>query len=162
MLNSQLSEIVADAYAELEENFGANGVYGKEIKVTVNKDSLLNQFSEILNISVEEIVADGFAADVEAVIAKYENEYNSASPEITAELTTLDYESKYSFITDSFATDENYVYTDYTSDVGNIAMVTYSDGVNTVRFILNYNIYSVNVNLDGTVYKIDKLGFVRL
>lgn len=73
------------------------------------------------------------------------------------------YTSKYSFLTDSSAFDENYVYTDYTNDRGNIVLVTYKDPKtgDEVRFLLNYNIYTVKVKLDdGKVYTLGKYEYV--
>ena len=71
--------------------------------------------------------------------------------------------SKYSYITDSIATDNDYVYTDFTIDNDLVTMVTYQDRAtgDTVRFILNYNIYAVTVDLgNGQVYELDRYGFV--
>jgi hypothetical protein len=71
--------------------------------------------------------------------------------------------------TNSEATDrKNYVSTAYTLDDERLVMVTYSDAykggeeVNEVRFILNYNIFSVKVTLDGTTYEIPSYGYVRI
>ena len=41
--------------------------------------------------------------------------------------------------------------------------ITYTNGDDSVSFILNYNIYRVRVRLeDGTVYDLDKLGYVKI
>ena len=74
------------------------------------------------------------------------------------------YESKYQYVTTSEALDEDYVYTDYTVDNDLIVLVTYEheDGRRT-SFILNYNLYSVEVTIDGVVYSsIPKYGFVEI
>ena len=39
--------------------------------------------------------------------------------------------------------------TDYTCDLGNVVIVTYSNGTDSVSFILNYNIYDVEVRLES-------------
>ena len=42
-------------------------------------------------------------------------------------------------------------------------MVTYKKGNETVRFLLNYNLYSVKITLaDGEVYVLDNYGFVKI
>ena len=73
------------------------------------------------------------------------------------------YVSQYSFYTlsDCLAGDD-YVVTDYTLDNGKVAIVTYQKGDSVVRFILNYNIYTVNVRLDGQVYTLDKYSYVKI
>ena len=71
---------------------------------------------------------------------------------------------KHSFITDSFATDKDYVYTDFTSDK-DIVLVTYQNAEGkTVKFLLNYNIYTVEVDLDDGLeaYTLPKYGYVKI
>lgn len=59
--------------------------------------------------------------------------------------------------TESEATDgDDYVKTKYTLDDGLIVIVSYEGGTS---FILNYNIYSVQVRLNGTVYTIAPYGY---
>ena len=72
------------------------------------------------------------------------------------------YESKYSFATTSNGLDEDYKKTSYTLDNNKVVIVTYSNGEDTVRFILNYNIYTVDVRIDGVVYTLDKYEYVRI
>ena len=72
------------------------------------------------------------------------------------------YTSKYSFLTDSKAFDENYIYTDYTSDRGNIVIVTYTKGNHQVKFLLNYNIYTVEVRIGDETYKLSKYDYIRI
>jgi hypothetical protein len=52
---------------------------------------------------------------------------------------------------------EGYQYTKYTVDNGMIVKVTYDNGYS---FILNYNIYSVTVSLDGETITVGELGYV--
>jgi hypothetical protein len=165
MLDTQISETVDAAYAYLKENADQIG-YGKPLAVEISKDALMAQFADILNVSVSELSgADSeFSRGVDAIIAKYSAKYPTGDANAyTVTVDSIEYNSQYSFIAESLATDKDYVKTDYTSDTNNIVIVTYSDGTNTVRFILNYNIYSVTVNLgaDG-VYELDKYGYVRI
>ena len=125
----------------------------------------MEQFAEILNIEVSELEAGEFAKKVDAVIAKYESKYNGAATETdtcTINFSEIVYESKYTYITDSFAQDKDYVYTDYTCDNGNVVMVTYKNGDHKVKFVINYNNYPVVVKLDNDhIYEISKYDFVR-
>ena len=54
-------------------------------------------------------------------------------------------------------TDPNAVPTKYHSDDNMISYVEYENGIS---FLLNFNNYTVKVELDGTVYTIDAYGYV--
>ena len=68
--------------------------------------------------------------------------------------------------TDSFALDLKYDDTVYTDASGSVVMVTYSDGTNDVHFVLNYNLYDVNVRLKGVngdkAFVVPAYGFQRI
>ena len=49
-----------------------------------------------------------------------------------------------------------------TIDDHSVVIVTYSDGTNRVRFLLNFNQFAVNVRLDGRVYTLSKYGYEKL
>ena len=139
--------------------------YGKRVKLTVSaseREALILQFAEILNLSVAELktAAEGeqsFADLVNATINKYEAEYNGymqgdtlvEDKTVMVTLPAFEYNSAYSILTDSYAQDEDYVHTDYTIDNGNVVLVTYKNGDSVVRFVLNYNNFSVTVKLNG-------------
>ena len=112
-----------------------------------------------------------FRAQLEATLAKFVNDY-SAATEFTGDgvdpnvsVSELSYESKYQYVTNSTARDDDYDHTDYTVDNDLIVMVTYQhkDGRKT-SFILNYNLYSVEVTLEegADPYVLNKYGFVRI
>jgi hypothetical protein len=162
MIETQLADAVHDGYEYLEGTYGPSAAYGKEISVVVDEDTLMAQISEILNLTSEQLKAEKFDEEVKAITGKYETMYASGAAAYTVDFKNIEYNSKYSFITDSYATAEDYIKTDYTSDVGNIALITYSNGTDTVQFILNYNIYSVTVNLDGTLLEVGKFGYTRI
>ena len=136
------------------------------VKVVIDRAALLTQFSDILNRDVEALDTGDFKAAIDAVIANYLAEYpgdDANGKSYVVNFSSIVYESKYSYLTDSFAQDKDYVYTDYTSDNGNVTLVTYRQGDKVVRFILNYNIYSVTVKLDAEhTYTIESHGFVRI
>ncbi len=59
--------------------------------------------------------------------------------------------------TDSSATDgDDYVATKYTINDGTVVLVTYEGGK---AFILNYNVYDVDVTIGGTTYTLAKYGY---
>ena len=67
-------------------------------------------------------------------------------------------------VTDSDATaGTGYADTDFTLEDQRLVLVTYkkADG-SLVKFILNYNIFDVEVKLDGKTYAIESYGFVRI
>ena len=188
LVNMLENKILVAKDEALDEMAASNAPYGTVLNVYINVDSLMEEFIGILNLdlTVEEIKAYEVATDVvfgdliNAVVAKYEkfNQPEAAEKyEITIDKTYFtdiggketeetfdDYISEYSFITDSFATDDDYIYTDFTSDK-DIVLVTYMDSEgNTVKFILNYNIYTVKVNLnDGNEpYTVPKYGYVKI
>ena len=68
---------------------------------------------------------------------------------LTLDVERVEYESAYRFVTDSFAQDEDYVPTIYTIADGSVVIVTYVKGDHSVRFVLNYNMFSVRVNIEG-------------
>ncbi len=167
MLDAQIAEAVRVGYEYLQNNEASSG---RPLAVSIDTDALIAQFCDILNLTAEELVGTAekptaFKTEVDGVVAKYEAEYPSGgtNPYVVS-FSAIEYESQYSYITESLATDgKNYVYTDYTSDINNIAMVTYSNGTDSVTFILNYNIYSVTVKLgDGETYTIGKYDYVKI
>ena len=143
--------------------------HGTPLSVSISKEALVAQFCDLINVTAEELVGTAeaptaFAAELDKVINKYLAEYPAAEGAYVVSFDAIEYSSQYSYITESLATDgKNYVYTDYTSDIDNISMVTYSNGTDSVSFILNYNIYSVTVNLgNGQTFTIDSFGYVKI
>ena len=90
-------------------------------------------------------------SDLLADYAKYYGDSSvDASHTVSIAADDIVYESVYSYTTTSLATDgDNYVYTDYSCDNGNVVMVTYEKGNKTVKFILNYNNFDIEVRLDA-------------
>ncbi len=166
LLDAQLLDAVNAALVLLGED-DANIV--KRVKVDVtdeNRASLMAQFADSLNRTVADLEASGFGAKLDAIIAKYESVYAGATlPEndYIINFANIEYSTKYTYITDSIATDKNYIYTDYTSDNGNVTMVTYKNGDSVVKFVLNYNNYPVTVKLDAnTTISLNAYGYTRI
>lgn len=176
MLDGKIAGDIALKYKELASLGTAYGE--KVVSVSVDRAKIVAEFKEILNLSEEDmlnyVVYDQYTFEylIDEVIAKYVNEYkpttDAGKENVVVNVETLgEYNSKYSFITDSAATDKDYVYTDYTSDAGNIILVTYektleNGEVDTVQFILNYNIYKVKINLNGEVHELGKYEYKPL
>ena len=161
-LDAQTYEMLNKKFAELH----AAADYTSRVKVVFDKTALISQFATIVGMSADELSKnESFIAKLDAVIAKYENEYKGHTDEslnVTVGINSIDYVSKYDYYTSSQATDEEYDFTDYTLDNGKVVVVTYKKGDSTVKFVLNYNIYSVNVRLGDTVYTLDKYGYVKI
>ena len=143
--------------------------YSKRIGVSADIDALVAIAHEMFELDNNETLPESFKASLESVLAKFQKEYDvtgvDAANVVTVSVDTLDYESDYQYVTGSTAKDDNYEYTDYTVDNDLIVMVTYAheDG-RTRSFILNYNIYSVEVVLEAGAepITIEKYNFVRI
>ncbi len=166
LLDKQILDSVDAALSALKAD-DAN--FGKRVKVDFTDaevEALLVTFADILNLTLEELKASELDEAVYALIASYEQTYAGAEdPALTVPVVFdgFEYASNYKFITDSFATDSDYEYTTYTVDDGNVTMVTYKSGESVVRFILNYNNFSVSVKLDAdNVYNLDKHSYIRI
>ncbi len=164
LIEAQITEFVDKAFDSLAEGGEAN--YDKRLKLVVDVDALMQQFSDILNIADLASADPEFYASVNQLVSKFTSEYTGASdPANTHEVTfsAIDYVSKYSYVTDSFAFDKDYVKTEYTIDNGNVTMVTYKKGNETVSFFLNYNSFTVNIRLDAnTVIELEKFSYKRI
>ena len=62
---------------------------------------------------------------------------------------------------DDAAKEDEYNYTKYTNDDGNIVAVTYGEGNNAYRtFILNYNFFDITTVYNGTTYTVPAFGYI--
>ena len=142
--------------------------YAKKIGVAADLDALVAQAHELFELDEDEVLPDSFRAALAAVLASFQKEYDisgvAAENVATVSVDALDYESDYQYVTGSTARDENYDYTDYTVDNDLIVMVTYRHEDGRERsFILNYNIYAVEVTLEDGAEPIviEKYSFAR-
>ncbi len=125
---------------------------GDGLKVTIDRAMLKDIFVSASQRTAEDAKLDQFEADLEAFCAAIEENYNGATHGgVVNELSIVAFEVDFSFyVTDSEAIDtEGYKSTNYTIDNGNVVMVTYKKGTETVNFILNYNSYAVTVRMNG-------------
>ena len=175
LLDTQIFDSITKKYAELQ----AAGEAGLTLTVIFDEDALYEQFASILGFTVEDLKAYAFSDDendtfvnaINAVFNKYRSEYpanNDETKNVVVNVSSIedyDEKSKYSFITESLGTDSkyDYDYTDYTSDNGNIVLVTYYNGTETHKFVLNYNLYEVEIKLDGVeTFVLPKYGYRKI
>ena len=143
-------------------------------------ESIIANAADRINLSSEELCAEfGLDASLREIIDGYHRQYSAGEEQTSIDGEDIVYKSKYKYVTDSFATDENYVRTDYTCDNGNLVMVCYEREVNgetdRVVFLLNYNIFSVKIKLDSSIHSniaeycdsdgyitLDSYGFVKI
>ncbi len=158
-VKAQIISDVSEAFAEMT----ANGEFGKGVKVTIDNAAVIEAAKSLLNLVDNKQISAEFAENVCAEIDSYLNvleeelceRYMIAGTEPGREVVfdrAQKYESKYNYITNSYSTDGvNYVETQYTLDNYNVVMVTYRDpkSGHEVKFVLNFNIYSVIVNIEG-------------
>ncbi len=167
-LEVSMAESVDDAYKSL-----AGTAPGTPLKVSIDKVDILKWFASEINAIYDDasgkiIFTEGTEDQwplleklFNELVVKYESEYDGGEGEIIVNIDsdTIAYESDHRFVTVSEADAADYDITNYTSDIDNIVIVTYENGT---RFILNYNIYTVDVRIDGVVYEIEKYGYVKL
>ncbi len=130
--------------------------YGQSIGVQFDTDAVLASAKYAL-------FTDTLDADFEAQLKAYMAANNGAGCDVVAQVADIEYQSAYRYFTYSKALDSNYVATESTVSDGTVVMVTYSNGEKTVHFLLNFNIFSVTVSLDGhDTVTLGKYGFLRL
>ena len=159
------NQIVSAVSAAFDSMYNDPANNGRGVKLTVDADALIAQAVALFNITDEELAADNLDDRINELKAYYENRYAGSADSLTVTFDAVDYVSEYDYVTDSFATDANYDKTEFSVDNHFVTMVTYRD-VKTgdeVRFILNYNIYTVDVVLDAnTTLTIGEYGYVRI
>jgi hypothetical protein len=166
--NRQIYAMINAAYDEM---IGDPANKGRGIKIDIDVDALVAQAVEIFDTDKDTLFATNFDEALNALVAGYEAKYNgegSTSTPYAINYSSVTYDdtyvSAYNAVTGSACTDKNYDKTDYTCDLGNVVIVTYSaDSGNAVTFILNYNIYDVEVRLeDGSVITLGKYEYKNI
>ncbi len=129
-----------------------------DVSVRLNRASVLKEAAKQLYVDTPDELDSEFVAAIDAYIASLKSK--SASWNVTTGNFT--YESAYNYLTLSGALDKDYDTTNYTIDNGSVTMVVYQYHGHSVRFILNHNMFSVNVNIDGEIKTLEKYAFIRL
>jgi len=138
--------------------------YGQKVKITVDVDAIIADAEAQLKATVSQEFRDKVA------LFKEKNEYTGDDGVLELNVTGIDTSlakndfltAKSNYMTESEATDPKYKTTNYTINDGSVVLVTYSDGTDSVRFLLNFSIFNVTVNYEGTVYTLEKHDFIRL
>ncbi len=167
-LKEELLAIFRSQLSAAADEYVSN--YGSKVKVVVDVDALYSQFAGKILAKYdaevkEDLTDDGKSALKEAireVAVEYANKYSGNATPVTLNFSEIvnadgvaytsyrEY-SSYSFTTDSKVTEnKTYDRTVYTVDTDNVVMVTYRKGNEEVKFILNYNLFAVDVKLPGS------------
>ena len=128
-----------------------------KVRVEIDAAAIKADAVDVLNAPI----SDWLSGKIDEFAAKYACGEGIMALTING-VTDYANETNYSFITDSKADDDAYKSTAYTIGNGAIVLVTYSNGADTVRFLLNYSIFKVKVELGDQTYTLDKFDFVRL
>lgn len=132
---------------------------GQAIKVTIDSDAILADAEEQLNSAPSDWLREQVAS------FKTANENDDPAGVMAFSINSVENyatKTKNSFVTDSQADDPAYKKTAYTIDDGSIVLVTYKSGDQTIRFLLNFSIFTVTVKYGGTDYVLGKYDFIRI
>jgi hypothetical protein len=166
---SAVKSAIETAVAEKLIEMKGAGKIGYGLKLEIDRAALTNFFFAEAQREKSGARYDAFVADFAAFCDAIEANYNGSTPNCADPAKHLDEntpcgcENKYEtvaiasctvdfskYVTDSVSTNKaDYAKTNYTVDNGNVVMVTYKKGTDTVNFILNYNSYSVKVHMDN-------------
>ncbi len=174
LVNELIDKLEEKIQLEIDKVFAdmlAAGENGKGIQVDIDIDAILAEASDLLNLENNlQLVGDysnEIKWNIKAYLIECEEAFNakySGNDPVTIYIDSVGkYESKYDYVTDSKSDDgANYDYTTFTLSNYNVVMVTYrdmNDPANVVKFVLNYNIYDVIVNVDGQSFMLGKYEF---
>ena len=151
------------------------GMLGVGLCFTISDEefaSLILEAADRTNLP-EDVLCEKYELDrqLTELIDGYRAEYKDGGEQVSISSADISYKSRYKYVTDSMATDKNYVATDYTCDNGNVVMVSYEreiDGeIDRVVFLLNYNLFSVKIRIDESIHEAfadycDEDGYITL
>ncbi len=176
LVDEQLAAFITEQEGKLAED--------KTLKITVDTDKIFASFETYMKLACYDLSDLSFEGTLKAMaqakvvgaLADLKTTVETAyagdadakkTTEVKFDTVTAGKEQLpyASYLTDSSSLDNhNYVETEYTCDNGNIVLVTYYNETthDTVRFILNYNIFSVVVKYNGKNYNLGKYSYVRI
>ncbi len=132
--------------------------FGQTIGIVFNEEAVIASARELFDV---DSLRDEFVAELRAYMAEVDVGVNGA--DIVTQISTVSYVPAHSYFTTSSALDEDYKATESTVSNGTVVMVTYSNGTDVVRLVLNYNIFDVNLKIDGVgTVSLEKYGYVRI
>lgn len=139
---------------------------GAGVTVSVDTAALAEQFKEIINNDSYDTTA--LKAELDALVLDVKGDFGHRDDAaVPGDVNYVSFDrvenysdlTAYDFFTDSKGTDEDYDKTVYTATNNNVVMVTYRHPTTAheVSFLLNFNIYAVNVRLaDGSIVTLDR------
>jgi hypothetical protein len=157
--------------AAYDEMRGDDANKGRGVKVSVDVEALIAEALVLFNTDRATLEAAGFISMLNEVVSYYETKYSGEGSTGTPYAISYSnvvyddaYKSAFNAVTYSACTDKDYSKTDYTCDLGNVVIVTYSnDSGDSVSYILNYNIYDVEVRLEnGEVISLAKYEYKEI
>jgi hypothetical protein len=158
-LKAAIESKIADVFDELR----ANGDTVTRVKVTFKVDEICGKFEQVVKQNGLTYDKASFEAKLGELVEAYTEEYPGGATNRVIDIEGIskdEYTSKYNFYTDSDCRAEDYRYTEYTLDNDKVVIVKYQKGDSVCYFILNYNIYSVDVMFNGVLYNnIPKYGY---
>ncbi len=131
--------------------------YGQTIGVSFDEDAVLASARALL--CIEQLDA-GFETELRTLMK--EMSVNADEKNMVVKVDTVNYTPARSYFTTSDCTDSDYKITESTISDGTVVMVTYSNGTDSVSFILNFNIFAVNVSVNGEVTQYGRYDFRKL
>lgn len=163
LLREKIEKKIADEFDKLREL----GDTDSRIKVEFVVGDICTDFSKIAENNGLKTRYDAnetaFKAKIAEIVREYTLEYPGAQdnnvPVTISGFEEGEYVSSYNFYTNSDCLDENYRYTEYTLDNDKVVLVKYQKGDSVCYFILNYNIYSVDVWFNGEEHTIPKYSY---
>ncbi len=134
--------------------------FGQTVGVIFDDAAVLESARKML--SVKEL-SEEFVAEIRAYMEQVGSNGNDTTLKVSIGDVVYTPENSY-FTTSEYLDGDNYKPTQSTISNGTVIMVTYSNGTDTVRILLNFNIFAVNVNVGGDVgtVTLEKYGYFRL
>ena len=157
------------AVAQIAYNAMFENAYPEIINPDDYSDTIKNQIKDNYDTvkAIRDSIcgAEGVTGELQKLVDEYIAKYYYVAQVVDPSIITLDtiiYGEP-----EADDTNDDYVYTKYTNDNGNIVAVTYggkngNDAEAKVTFILNYNFFDVTVYYDGVEYVIEGFGYVKI
>ncbi len=168
MVKAQLNRAIDDAYMEMAAA-NPEGYVGINL-VTVDTDydlaaKLTAQFESIVNTAADASLSADIMSIVDEIKVLRGHNDTTGKPVKVEEVEDYEDKTKYDLYTDSNADDKDYDTTDNTVVNNNVVSVTYtsiSDPTKQVTFLLNFNIYAVNVKVNDQIIPLDRYEYYKM
>ena len=171
--SDKLAEIAA-IEEEYKNETDAEKLELKDAAIAGIENEIFSELSEFGFISLLDGLVEKYTVQYPAKIGAVEIDFDKNGVSVSGITgftldTKFEYTTEHSFYPvykDNGSSDEYDKSSDYTTDNGNVIMVTYKDTSSAsgdeVVFLINYNNYDVEVKLNGVVHKISRMNYVRI